>query len=394
MSSSTTTTQLGRHVWTSIRDSVGILTARLPVHKYNSLSRGTFAHGFGQPITASSTRAFHTSRWFSLPNRAKASQHNVRRSCTSGGLLLIGLTSGPSSTPAVVATCTAATDTAFVASSGKNASISSLARLAWHRSTRPKCGLPEGRRLRVTTRRGMSSKPEGDAGKDTPPAPPPQKPANQPSHEPPAGEHESLADSMSKYLHLPHMPKMHMPHRPTKEELLAAASGFWERLKVRFKWFSIRSMRPWNADEWGAFVSWFLFGHLVWILVGTTTFFSLVILTINTVFAQGKSAAHVLVPVRLYAGADNSQKLSPNGLVTTLQNQPASLSSSSRLLCRNGEMASLRSGTSSSPVGRGSRNRQLPRAPLAQLQKLPRFGRLGRMPQLPRRTTATIPSST
>jgi len=84
------------------------------------------------------------------------------------------------------------------------------------------------------------------------------------------------------------MPKM--PHRPTKEELLAAASGFGQRLKVRFKWFSIRSMRPWNADEWGAFVSWFLFGHLVWILVGTTTFFSLVIFTINTVFAQGTSS--------------------------------------------------------------------------------------------------------
>jgi distribution and morphology protein 31 len=45
-------------------------------------------------------------------------------------------------------------------------------------------------------------------------------------------------------------------------------------------------MRPWNADEWGAFVSWFLFGHIVWILVGTTTFFSLVIFSINTVFAQ------------------------------------------------------------------------------------------------------------
>lgn len=93
---------------------------------------------------------------------------------------------------------------------------------------------------------------------------------------------ESLAASVSKYLHLPKM-----PHRPTKEELLAAANGFWERLRVRFKWMSIRSMRPWNADEWGAFVSWFLFGHLVWILVGTTTFFSLLILSINTVFAQG-----------------------------------------------------------------------------------------------------------
>ncbi|KFA64669.1 hypothetical protein S40285_06164 [Stachybotrys chlorohalonatus IBT 40285] len=92
---------------------------------------------------------------------------------------------------------------------------------------------------------------------------------------------ESLATSVSKYLHLPKM-----PHRPTKEELLAAANGFWARLKVRFKWMSIRSMRPWNADEWGAFVSWFMLGHLVWILVGTTTFFSLLIISVNTVVAQ------------------------------------------------------------------------------------------------------------
>ncbi|EFY89410.1 mitochondrial distribution and morphology protein [Metarhizium acridum CQMa 102] len=92
---------------------------------------------------------------------------------------------------------------------------------------------------------------------------------------------ESIASSVSKYLHLPKL-----PHRPAKEELLAAANGFWERLKVRFKWMSIRSMRPWNADEWGAFVSWFMLGHIVWILVGTTTFFSLLIFSINTVFAQ------------------------------------------------------------------------------------------------------------
>ncbi|KJK83725.1 hypothetical protein H634G_00958 [Metarhizium anisopliae BRIP 53293] len=95
------------------------------------------------------------------------------------------------------------------------------------------------------------------------------------------GDNESIASSVSKYLHLPKL-----PHRPAKEELLAAANGFWERLKVRFKWMSIRSMRPWNADEWGAFVSWFMLGHIVWILVGTTTFFSLLIFSINTVFAQ------------------------------------------------------------------------------------------------------------
>lgn len=80
------------------------------------------------------------------------------------------------------------------------------------------------------------------------------------------------------------MPKM--PHRPTKEELLSAATGFWSRLKVRFKWFSIRSVRPWNVDDWSAFVSWFVVGNIVWVLVGTTTFFSLVIFSINTVVAQ------------------------------------------------------------------------------------------------------------
>ncbi|KAN0086720.1 hypothetical protein V8E54_000408 [Elaphomyces granulatus] len=75
-------------------------------------------------------------------------------------------------------------------------------------------------------------------------------------------------------------------HRPTKEELLAAATGFWSRLGVRFKWFSIRSVRPFNVDEITALFSWVLLGHVIWIILGTTTFFSLVIITINTVFAQ------------------------------------------------------------------------------------------------------------
>lgn len=86
---------------------------------------------------------------------------------------------------------------------------------------------------------------------------------------------------------LPQMPHL---HRPSKEELLAAATGFWSRLKVRFKWFSIRSVRPYNLDEITALFSWVLLGHVVWVVLGTTTFFSLLILAINTVFAQGMYA--------------------------------------------------------------------------------------------------------
>lgn len=94
----------------------------------------------------------------------------------------------------------------------------------------------------------------------------------------------------SKDRHLIHrLPQMPHLHRPTKEELLAAATGFWSRLKVRFKWFSIRSVRPFNLDEITALFSWIFLGHVVWVVLGTTTFFSLLIITINTVFAQGKS---------------------------------------------------------------------------------------------------------
>ncbi|KAL4961462.1 mitochondrial distribution and morphology protein [Aspergillus stella-maris] len=96
-------------------------------------------------------------------------------------------------------------------------------------------------------------------------------------------KHETVSSSRHLIDRLPHMPHL---HRPTKEELLAAATGFWSRLKVRFKWFSIRSVRPFSLDELAALFSWVLLGHVVWIVLGTTTFFSLLIIAINTVFAQ------------------------------------------------------------------------------------------------------------
>ena len=105
----------------------------------------------------------------------------------------------------------------------------------------------------------------------------------------PGEKHEPAPPNRPLIHRLPHMPHL---HRPTKEELLAAATGFWSRLKVRFKWFSIRSVRPFNLDEIAALFSWVILGHIVWIVLGTTTFFSLLILAINTVFAQGESFLH------------------------------------------------------------------------------------------------------
>ncbi|KAG6869106.1 hypothetical protein C0993_001671 [Termitomyces sp. T159_Od127] len=39
------------------------------------------------------------------------------------------------------------------------------------------------------------------------------------------------------------------PHAPTRDDLLNVATGFWQRLRIRFKWFTIKSFRKFNADD-------------------------------------------------------------------------------------------------------------------------------------------------
>ena len=135
---------------------------------------------------------------------------------------------------------------------------SKLLREAVHKPTKPALALPEDK----------SAHHNGKAPLDT------QNP-------------EEVPDLMHR-LHLDriHLPTMPQFHRPTKEELLSTATGFWSRLKLRFKWASIRSNRKFNMDEITGFVSAILVGHILWLVIGTTTFISLAILAINTVFAQ------------------------------------------------------------------------------------------------------------
>lgn len=57
--------------------------------------------------------------------------------------------------------------------------------------------------------------------------------------------------------------------RPTRDDLLTVAEGFWQRARIRFRWFTIKSFRKFNADDISAFVTWFLMSQTIWILVGT-----------------------------------------------------------------------------------------------------------------------------
>ncbi|OLN95933.1 Mitochondrial distribution and morphology protein 31 [Colletotrichum chlorophyti] len=278
--SNASTTLFGRHFWSRARGSAQALSPHT-ANKSTATIRTTCLQASRPAANPTFTRAktlrrsIHTGQHGSLP---RPNIHNAQRSYTSSGLLLVGFTTSLSPTQATVS-CAAAAETVASGSLSKKSNIYQLARHAWrrgiHSDSKGAGGPAEKRHDNPKTakpeEKGSAVRPKQDA----------PKPGEQGKSDIPEPDAETIASAMSKYLHIPMM-----PHRPTRDELLAAANGFLGRLQVRFKWASIRSMRPWNIDEWGAFVSWFLFGHLVWILVGTTTFFSLIIFSINTVFAQ------------------------------------------------------------------------------------------------------------
>lgn len=146
-------------------------------------------------------------------------------------------------------------------------------------------------RTRSSHRRNKSSatRPSSDSKRGSSGQAPQANLSPQPNAPPkpskPADQQPETPDTPKPLLdRLPH----HLPHiyRPSKAELLAAASGFWSRIKIHFKWLTIRSTRPFNADEIYALFSWIIAAHVLWIVLGTTTFFMLTIFLINTAFSQ------------------------------------------------------------------------------------------------------------
>lgn len=268
--SSTIKRQLWSHFW----DPASSFS---PLRQYgwgqrSQIPRLSFAH--------TSKRAFSWGRPRLQPHTPK--RRSVTRSFASCGFLFFDINPTVTSTSTAISTCaTTAEKSLYTSSTLPRRSLTSSAQQIWHRQIHSSCQMKQrgnARRNKSSASNGQNDRKPSQSGNTIPKTPPVAKKSEPVAPPPPP---------TSNYLHLPHLPKM--PHRPTKEELLAAATGFWSRLKVRFKWFSIRSARPWNVDDWSAFISWFMLGNIVWILVGTTTFFSLVIFSINTVVAQGMS---------------------------------------------------------------------------------------------------------
>ncbi|KAI8811041.1 mitochondrial distribution and morphology proteins-domain-containing protein [Cladochytrium replicatum] len=80
---------------------------------------------------------------------------------------------------------------------------------------------------------------------------------------------------------------------PTRQELLDSVTGFWPRLRLRTKLFLLGQVRPWKSDDILAMFSWIFVGHTVFVLAGTTTFFSLVLWLANSLQFQEFTAKKI-----------------------------------------------------------------------------------------------------
>ncbi|GAA5871229.1 hypothetical protein JCM8547_007230 [Rhodosporidiobolus lusitaniae] len=84
---------------------------------------------------------------------------------------------------------------------------------------------------------------------------------------------------------------------PPKDQLLSLTNSFFERLKIRFKWATIRSYRRFRADDYTAFFSFGILGTLGWFLLSTTSAFAVLFFVVNSLSLQewlaGKLGAYL-----------------------------------------------------------------------------------------------------
>ena len=115
-------------------------------------------------------------------------------------------------------------------------------------------GLPAGFRIGSTSRtqrRALSSKttsekPPVPEDGNTPPKSPVGRGEKQQSSSHPSPDPLNHQDYSRFFRNLfrsvPHI------HRPTRDDLLELTGNMWERFSIRFKWFTIKSFRKFNAD--------------------------------------------------------------------------------------------------------------------------------------------------
>ncbi|EJU04401.1 hypothetical protein DACRYDRAFT_20942 [Dacryopinax primogenitus] len=115
----------------------------------------------------------------------------------------------------------------------------------------------------------------------SPPSPP------TPSSPPPPQEEPAYLRFYPRHLRqlARSLPSVHL-RPPSIDDILKVATGFWQRLSIRFRWLTIRSFRRFTAEEYTTFLGWFVLSQTVWLLVGTTTFVGAIVFTLNSLRLQ------------------------------------------------------------------------------------------------------------
>ncbi|EEH37943.2 mitochondrial distribution and morphology protein [Paracoccidioides lutzii Pb01] len=275
---------IGRRLYANLCKRALPLFIRADPHAFSSASTwSSFVNDANPSSTIQSLFQKNWSRSFSYSYPKNARQ--ITRRFASGGALVLG-TSPTSNAVESSASCVISSSEKIICHAGPGSLVEkqrleSLARSAWKRSLHTTTALNSKGDVQQSTHKNHRANLPSDET-ETLNRSSARSPQSELSSSHSSGNHVSGKTTPPTAGHFTDR----LPQRPTKEELLAAATGFWSRLKVRFKWFSIRSIRPFNVDDIGAFFSWILVGHVLWVVLGTTTFFSLIILAINTVFAQ------------------------------------------------------------------------------------------------------------
>ncbi|KAI8911629.1 mitochondrial distribution and morphology protein family 31/32 [Gorgonomyces haynaldii] len=78
--------------------------------------------------------------------------------------------------------------------------------------------------------------------------------------------------------------------RRARQALIQSTDGFWNRQVLRTRLFLMGQVRPMRFDDFLAMFSWIFVGNTLFVLVGTTSFMSVVLWLVNTLSFQEKFA--------------------------------------------------------------------------------------------------------
>ncbi|KAF9180040.1 Mitochondrial distribution and morphology protein 31, mitochondrial precursor [Haplosporangium sp. Z 767] len=109
-----------------------------------------------------------------------------------------------------------------------------------------------------------------------------------------AGGHLSTSTAASRQSALvKYIPPTGPLNRVDRAKLLSATPTFMARFKIRLKLLLMRQIRPWRVDDFIAMFSWAFLANVAFVLLGTTTFFSLVLAAANSLQFQGFVASKI-----------------------------------------------------------------------------------------------------